>query len=68
MKRKNKPKSRFRVVIRDAPDGAEVIRPDKTRTLVRCLDEMVDEALYVGYLWPGAVMVDRRGWTFPGEA
>ena len=48
--------------------GAKITRPDGTTYTVHNVSDMLSDMMYCGGQWSGAVMVDKRGWKFPGEA
>ncbi len=47
--------------------AAKITRPDGVVSIARSAGDLLDEMMYCGGQWSGAVMVDKRGWKFSGE-
>lgn len=69
MSKSGKKTARPEAIVESTEGGsaAKITRPDGVVSIARSSGDLLDEMMYCGGQWSGAVMVDKRGWKFPGE-
>jgi len=56
------------IVVETYGRGANIVAPDGSSRVVYNVSDMMSEMLYLSGEYPGALMNDKRGWRFRGEA